>query len=98
MTIQELFDNLDGMEEEDRADWLRKLIARFSSLSLGSLSNFQSRWIDSDRANGIKRPFADFVKAQNEVVRNCIKMEKSAIGEVVRAKEAKKEWNMEEEL
>ncbi len=98
MLIKELLEKLDGMEEKEREKWLSKLIDRFTPESLGTLSNFQNDWISSDRENGIQRPFNDFVKAQNAVIRSCVGMEASKLGAHVRVNRGLKRWDMEEEL
>ncbi len=98
MIIRELLEKLEEMEEAEREKWLSKLIDRFTPESLGTLSNFQNDWISSDKEKGIQRPFDDFVKAQNAIIKSCVAMEASKLGAHVRVNRGLKRWDMEEEL
>ena len=98
MKVRELLDKLDELTEEEREKWLLKLADRFTPESLGSIMNFQREWVSSDKAQGIMRPFEEFKKAQNQIIRNCVKMEESKLGAHIRANRGLPRWDMEADL
>ena len=77
MTIQEVFDKIDGFSEEERVEVLPKLVKLFCPVSQKSLVEFQSMWNPD-------KPFNEFVEAQNKVFKDCIKLETSDVGDIVR--------------
>jgi hypothetical protein len=98
MKVKELLDKLDELTDEEREKWLLKLADRFSPESLGTIMNFQREWVQSDKSQGIQRPFDEFKKAQNKVIRDCVKLEESRIGAHVRVNRGLPRWDMEAEL
>ena len=85
MKIKEILEKMDDFTEEEREKLLGKLIGMFTPESIGTITNFQNNWIDSDKAKGIQRSFEEFTKAQNNVVRDCVKIENSEFGATVRS-------------
>lgn len=77
MTVQEVLDQLDGLDGDERATVLGPLIAQLSPVSKRTLHSFQAGW-DSTRS------WAEFKEAQNQVFRDCVKMEMSPVGQEVR--------------
>jgi hypothetical protein len=98
MKIKELLEKLDELTDEEREKWLSKLIDKFTPESLGTIANFQREWINSDKSKGIMRPFEEFRTAQNKVIRDCVKMEKSTLGAHVRVNRGLPRWDEEGEL
>lgn len=75
MKIKELLEKLDTLEDRE---CLRGLAKMLSDVSVATLNEFQNNW------DG-RRPFEEFVAAQNKVIRDCVKLEMSSIGGMVRA-------------
>lgn len=98
MKIKELLEKLDELDEGDRLKYIPKLMTELSQVSVNQLLTFQRDWIDSDLSSGIKRPFKDFVKAQNDVIRFCCKIESSEFGREVRDKQGLPKLYLELEL
>lgn len=92
MTVQEIVDGLDTFTDGERVKYINPLTEMFSSVSISSLQEFQRKW-DGDRT------FAEFMKAQNEVIRECVKCEVSqSIGDVVRSIQGLKPLKMSTEV
>lgn len=98
MKVRECLEKMDNFTEEEREKWLTKLINMFAPESIGTLKNFQIEWINSDKANGVQRPYEEFTKAQYEVIRECVNMETSRIGKMVRSMRGLPLFDMEVEL
>lgn len=98
MKVKELLDQLDELSDDEREKGLLKLANRFTPESLGSIMNFQNEWVHSDKAQGIQRPFEEFKKAQNKIIRDCVKMEESRLGAHVRVNRGLPRWDMEADL
>ena len=98
MKIKELVEKLDRFDDDEREKWLPKLMGRFTPESLGQIMNFQNRWVNSDKAKGVTRPFEEFKKEQNKVILDCIKIEGSRLGTEVRDIRGLPIWDNEEEL
>jgi hypothetical protein len=94
MKIRELLEKLDGLEEEEREKWIYKLMGKFTPESLDTIINFQNEWMGVD----MERPWKDFVKAQNKVILDCVKLEESKIGIDVRTARGLSPWDTEGEL
>lgn len=75
MKIKELLEKLDTLEDRE---CLRDLTKMLSGVSVATLNEFQNTW------DG-RKPFEEFVVAQNKVIRDCVKLEMSSIGRMVRA-------------
>ena len=79
MKIQEYLDKLDKMDDDVRAKTSEKVINIFSPVGKQSMLQFQRKWFEE-----AKRPYEDYVKAQNEEIKKCIALEMSAVGKTVR--------------
>lgn len=76
--LKEIREKLDSYDSDQRESILGGLADALSPVSLQSLREFQQGWDGS-------KSFEEFVAAQNEVFRQCIDLECSSFGEVVRA-------------
>lgn len=85
MKVKEILEKMDDFTDEERQKWLGKLMGMLSQLSVATIRNFQEDWINSDKAKNIQRPFDEFTKAQNNAIRDCIKIETSRLGLMVRS-------------
>jgi hypothetical protein len=78
MTIKELVAKLDDLTDEERGRYLNPLLTeKLCKLSQNQLMLFQDTW-DS------RRPFDEFKVEQNKIIRECVALELSAAGAVVR--------------
>ena len=68
MKISEILEKLDDFTDDERQKYLGGMWKKVSRLSKGTLLNFQNEWDGG-------KPFDEFKKAQNKVIRDCIKME-----------------------
>ncbi len=80
MTIKELYDKIETMIDDSRADPLRALYKLLSSVSKQTMQNFENKW------DG-KKSYEEFVEAQNKQLKSCIVLELSSIGKTVREAE-----------
>jgi hypothetical protein len=94
MKIRELLEKLDGLEEDEREKWIYKLMGKFTPESLGTIINFQNEWMSVDT----ERPWEDFIKAQNKVILDCVKLEESKLGTDVRTTRGLPPWDTDGEL
>jgi len=78
MTIKEIYDNVSNFTDEKREKYVKALVKQFSKFSIGSLQEFQAKW------NPDKGPIA-FFKEQAQVIKTCIDLELSAMGQGVRS-------------
>jgi len=79
MKIEEILKKMDGFSDKERGTTLRSLLDKLCPVSKNQLMNFQSDW-DGSRA------FEEFKREQNKVIKDCVEMEVSEIGSVVREK------------
>lgn len=78
MTIHEVLDRIDSIGEGDGREPMAKALAsKLCPVSLQTLVAFQEGW-------DTKRPWGEFVVAQNKVLRECVMLETTDIGTVVR--------------
>ena len=94
MTIKELYDKIETMIDDSRADPLRALYKLFSSVSKQTMLEFQYRWDGWDS----KKSFEEFVEAQNKQLKSCIALELSSIGKTVREADGITELTWETKL
>ncbi len=79
MTVRELIETLDILTEENRVICVKNLYKLLSGVSKQTLTQFQIGY-DSNK------PFEEFVAEQNKVIQQCISLELSPIGAIVRKK------------
>ena len=79
MKIEEILKKMDGFSDKERGTILRSLLNKLCPVSKNQLISFQSGW-DGSRA------FEEFKEAQNKVIKECVGMEVSEIGSLVREK------------
>jgi hypothetical protein len=77
MTIQDLLDNMDNWYDEER-NQLRPVLDMLTGVSLETFQRFESGW-DGES-------YEEFISAQNKVIRECIELEMSELGQIVREK------------
>jgi len=68
MKILEILDKIDNFNDNEREQYLGGMWEKVSHLSKQTLINFQNEWDGS-------RSFDEFKKAQNKIIRECIKLE-----------------------
>jgi len=86
ISIQYVYANINNFTEKERVDFLPNLLKMFSPVSKKTIEKFQDEW---DWNAG--KPFEDFLKEQNKVIKQCIELETSTfVGDVVR-----KQFNLE---
>jgi len=76
-TVQEILDNLAKYSDSERGDDLNPLIDLFSPVSKQMLIEFQAYWNPN-------RSYSEFRKEQDEIIRLCVEMEISPLGDSVR--------------
>ena len=79
MKIKEILKKMDGFSDEERRTILGGLMNRLCHISKNQLMNFQSNW-DGSRA------FEEFKREQNKVIKECVGIEVSEIGSLIREK------------
>jgi hypothetical protein len=79
MTIQEVLDRMDGFSDDERGQWIGALIGVLSPISKQTLSNEQSAMVSKSDGD-----FGVFCNLQNEVIRQCVVLECSSIGQIIR--------------
>ena len=72
-TVREIIDQMEDMNDSDRAKYLRNLTERMTPMSYQSIVDFQQSWDGS-------KSFEEFKKAQEKVIKAAITMELSDIG------------------
>lgn len=77
MTIGEVFNKLDIFDDDERSEYVIRILDLFSPLSHKSIQKFQSEW-------DCMRSWLDFRTEQNVVIRQCITCETGFIGNHVR--------------
>jgi len=73
MNVREVMNRLDQFQGEDRERVLLALIGQLSPVSIRTLQHFQEQF------DGVNRPFEEFVREQNEKIRECVKIELSEV-------------------
>lgn len=68
MKISEILKNMDNFSDEERVQYIKKLWEKVTPISKQTLINFQNQWDGS-------KSFEEFKKAQNKLIKECIKME-----------------------
>ena len=96
MTIKELREKLTGFTDEERGKYLMALMKKLSAVSLQTIRNVQDTW-DWDNNPPPEGPIK-FFKKQNEVIIECLRMEQSDIGIMVRGQLGLSPLKDEEEL
>jgi hypothetical protein len=87
MNIYELVEKIDLFTDKEREKYISKIWNMFSTLSKNEILNFQNKW-DSSKS------FDEFKMEQNKLIRECISIECSIVGEVVREKENLEKFDM----
>ena len=82
MTIKELKEKLPTMDSNERNEVLPTLMTMLSRVSRSTMMTFQNGW-DYD-GNPMPDGYNKFVNAQNKVILDCLKIEQSDIGLLVR--------------
>ncbi len=77
MTLAYFLENFDKIDLSQREKFIRPVAKHLCIVSRATLADFQATW-DGDKS------FEDFVKAQNQVIRKCIEIEISFLGQAVR--------------
>lgn len=77
MTVKEVRENLSTYSDEDREGPLTALTKILSGVSMATLREFQNSW---DGSKG----FSEFRKAQDGKIAECIDLELSSTGKIVR--------------
>ena len=77
MTIKELLENLGGMGSEREKPLLR-LMKELSPVSISSLMKYQADW-------NSEKTWEEFKEAQNKLVKECVELECSEFGRMVRS-------------
>lgn len=77
MTVQELVNKLDSLTENERETELRQLVKMLTPVSHNTLLLFQQLWDE-------RRPYEEFLEAQNVEIKKCIELEMSTLGTDVR--------------
>jgi hypothetical protein len=78
ITIDEFLERLDSIEDSKRENFIKPIVTEFCDLSKRQLSKFQLEW-DFDN-----KTFEEFKIAQNKQIKECIEIEKSFVGSMVR--------------
>jgi hypothetical protein len=91
MKLKDLAEALPGLSEEDREKAVKNAFKKLTPISNGELYSFQDDW-------DFRRPYEEYRKAQDEVVRRCLLMELSDFGNDVRSVLKLEPINPEEEL
>jgi hypothetical protein len=92
MTIKDVKEQLPSIQDaKQRADMLKRLFQLMSPMSYKTLMVFQRDW------DG-RRPYAEFVEAQNREILMCIDLEVSDIGKLTRGALQLQEISLETEL
>jgi uncharacterized protein YfaP (DUF2135 family) len=100
MNIQEIVEKMDSFTEDERVKYLGPVLNKMSMPSQGTLRQFQNQWREEIAAKEMDADteFREFVKAQNVIIKECIKMEDSDLGKIVRETQGLPVWNMQEEI
>jgi len=78
MILSEALDQLDAIGASDeRAPVARRIMPLLSGVSKQTLVKMQTTWDHN-------RPFAEFVAEQNRLIRECVMLETSETGDIVR--------------
>lgn len=78
MTVRECANQWESMTDEERTNVGIKLINMMSSVSHSTINDFQYHNWDP------AKDFQEFLKAQAKVIRECVTLECSSIGKVIR--------------
>jgi len=91
MTVRECVDKWATMSNEDRMKYGGALLRMLSPYSLGELQSFQLEWpveLYIMRADGHQVPIDGevqaFFQSQQQVLENCVEVEISELGKIVR--------------
>lgn len=77
MKIKEFIEKVDGFTEDERVEYIPKVVELLSVVSRGELMLFQRDWDPS-------RGFEEFVKEQNKKIKMCLEIECTDAGSSVR--------------
>ena len=91
MTVKEIYDQIDGFDDDKRKTFLGGLYKKLSTLSTGTLHIFQDRWDDS-------KSYRAFCKAQAEKFKVCINFEVGPAGHAVRMSQGLEPLTWETEI
>jgi len=91
MKIEECLEQMHEFTDDERAIWLKKMMARLCVVSHKSLAAFQRGWDGT-------RSFEDFKLAQCEVIKHCVELECTHMGHMVRLECGMKRLTMGDEL
>jgi|NGEPerStandDraft_6_1074524.scaffolds.fasta_scaffold19632_2 hypothetical protein len=81
MIIRDVVELLDDLTEEQRDELLKPVLENLTQTSHYAILEFQLNW---NEENG---SFKDFIKGQNAVIKECIKIEMTEFGKIVRKME-----------
>ena len=81
MIIRDVVELLDDLNEEQRDELLKPVLENLTQTSHYAILEFQLNW---NEENG---SFKDFIKGQNAVIKECIKIEMTEFGKIVRKME-----------
>lgn len=77
MTIKEIYEQMDGFDDDKRATFLGGLSELLSEVSMQTLRDFQNKWDGS-------KDFEAFCEAQAKEFKACIELEIGPAGQAVR--------------
>jgi hypothetical protein len=77
ITIQQFIERLPKFDNNERAEYIPRLLNKLSQVSYNQLINFQNCWDET-------RPPEDFTKEQDKEIIACIKMEITDLCQAVR--------------
>jgi hypothetical protein len=75
-TLKEFMEDMPKWDDQERLA-IKSLVKLLSPLSISTLKQFESEW------DG-RRPYEEFVVAQNKEIEKCVTMEKSMFGTLTR--------------
>jgi hypothetical protein len=81
MIIRDVVELLDDLTEEQRDELLKPVLENLTQTSHYAILEFQLNW---NEENG---SFKDFIKGQNAVIKECIKIEMTEFGKIARKME-----------
>jgi hypothetical protein len=76
-TVKQILAEMDDFSDEDRKRYLGLLLNKCTEVTEATLNSFQRHW------DG-RRPFEEFKAAQNKEIRECVKLELSEVGRILR--------------
>lgn len=90
----------DGFETpQEREEILKSLTGNhFTQVSITTIKRKQDEMFWEDSINGVKRPFEEFAKETDVTILECIEIEMTELGNIVREIEQRQPLTLETEI